>query len=122
MLQENFVSCSKEREVQLAVLSEFIHIPTFIYTALNLVILYFILKRLLFKPVWEFMENRKNSIAESMEKAEKGKAEALELKNKYESELNEAYAKAQKILKEAEEKAKQEYERIIRDAKMKPKP
>jgi len=88
----------------------------------DLVILYFILKRLLFKPVWEFMENRKNSIAESMEKAEKGKAEALELKNKYESELNEAYAKAQKILKEAEEKAKQEYERIIRMQKMKPKP
>jgi F-type H+-transporting ATPase subunit b len=94
-----------------------LNIPTCIYTALNLVVLYFILKKLLFKPVSEFMEKRANSIREAIDKAESDKLEALEMKNKYDKELKDVKDKAQKIIMEAQEKAQLEYEKIIQKAR-----
>ncbi|NLD46155.1 MAG: F0F1 ATP synthase subunit B [Clostridiaceae bacterium] len=92
-------------------------IPTFVFTIINLVVLYIILKRILFKPVTEFMEKRADSIRESLDKVEREKSQALEIKAKYEDELKKAEEQAERIIKEANKKAQVEYENIIKSAK-----
>lgn len=91
--------------------------PTFIFTAINLLILYFILKRILFKPVTEFMEKRANSIKASIEEAEKKRSEADALKSKYEEHLRAAKEEAGKIIDDARGRAGREYDGIIKQAK-----
>ena len=89
----------------------------FIIVALNLIILYIVMKKLLFKPVTRFMENRTKSIKDSIDNAEKAKIEAFELKAKYEHRLKSAKSDGDKIVEEARIKAEKEYERIVITAK-----
>ncbi|RCX14320.1 ATP synthase F0 subcomplex B subunit [Anaerobacterium chartisolvens] len=89
----------------------------FIFVAINLVILYFFMRKLLFKPVTEFMEKRSKGIQDSLDSAEKDKAVAAELKKKYEEQLNTAKAEADKILEEARARASRECDSIISEAR-----
>ena len=91
--------------------------PTFIWTAVNLVILYVVLRLLLFKPVTAMMEKRTNTIKSNLENAEKAKADAAQLKRDYELQLKNAASEADRIINEARAKAHNEYERIINEAK-----
>jgi len=88
---------------------------TYIITIINLVILFFILRAILFKPVTKFMEARAKKIQDSIDQAEKDKAEAKRLLADYENSLKNAEAKAQEIIKTANENAKRLTERIIKD-------
>ncbi len=85
--------------------------------AVNLLILYFVLRKILFKPVTEFMENRTKSIRDSIEDAEKQKAEAEQLRLRYEEHLKNARDEGVKIVNEAILKAEREHERLIEQAK-----
>ena len=89
----------------------------FIFAALNLLILYIVLRKILFKPVTKFMEDRTNSIKEAIDNAEKNKADALELKQKYEDQLKAAREEADSILSDARARASREYDAIIASAK-----
>jgi len=91
--------------------------PTFIFVIINLLVLYFILKKLLFKPVTQFMENRVKSIKDSIENADKNKAEAAELKSKYEEQLRTAKGEADKIINDAHLRASGEYDALINTAR-----
>jgi len=91
--------------------------PTFIWTAVNLIILYVVLRLLLFKPVTAMMEKRTNTIKSNLENAEKAKADAAQLKRDYELQLKNAASEADRIINEARAKAHNEYERIINEAK-----
>ena len=91
--------------------------PTFIWVAVNLLALYFILKRILFKPVTEFMDNRAKSIRDSLENAERTKAEAYELRRMYAEQLGSAKQEADRILNEARSRGGREYDAIIEAAK-----
>ena len=64
------------------------NIWTFFFQIVNFVVLLFILKRLLYKPVKEIMEKRKGLIEKTIEDAEKEKKEALELKERHQEEMN----------------------------------
>ncbi|HEX2947512.1 MAG TPA: F0F1 ATP synthase subunit B [Clostridia bacterium] len=86
-----------------------------LFAALNLIVLYIVLKRVLFKPVTEFMEKRTQSIKDSMDDAEKQKAEAMELKRSYEEQIGHAKEDAEKILREARAKAEAEHDRIVEE-------
>lgn len=88
-----------------------------IFAVLNLLVLYFILKRVLFKPVTEFMENRTQSIQNSIDDAERQKAEAMELKRSYEEQIGHAKEEAEKIISEARAKAEAEHDRIVEDGR-----
>lgn len=92
-------------------------ITTAIATVINLLILYFILRKVLFKRVTQFMENRANSIKEAIDNADKSKADADSLKLKYEEQLKAAKAEADKILNDARARANKEYEAVIGNAK-----
>jgi len=91
--------------------------PTFIWVAINLAILYMILKRFLFKPVTEFMKKRAVMISESIENSKRAHAEAEELKKEYEKRLKTAKAEADRILEEARLRASAEYEAIVGESR-----
>jgi F-type H+-transporting ATPase subunit b len=61
---------------------------TFLFQIINFVVLLFILKRLLYKPIRDIMEKRRGLIEKTVEDAEKAKRGALELKEKHQEELN----------------------------------
>ncbi len=88
-----------------------------IWTFVNILILFFFLKKFLFKPVTDMMEKRQQLIEGSLQNAEDIKAEALELKGQYELELSHAGEEALKIVNEAREKAVQETNRQLKETR-----
>jgi len=90
---------------------------TFIFTAINMFVLWFILKKIFFKPVTEFMQKRTESIQKDIDDAKKDKNEAEKLRLKYEEILKGAREEAAKIISDAENTANLEYQRIINEAK-----
>lgn len=88
-----------------------------VFAILNLLLLYFVLRKVLFKPVTEFMENRTQTIKNSIDDAEKQKAEAMELKRSYEEQIAHAKEDAEKIIREARVKAETEHDQIVTQAR-----
>ena len=88
----------------------------FIMAFLNLIILYFVLRKVLFKPIMEFMDNRTKSIENSIADAERQKAESIEMKNAYETQLKTAKAESKKIIDTAVAKAEARQENIMAEA------
>jgi F-type H+-transporting ATPase subunit b len=86
---------------------------TFIITLINITILFFILRAILFKPVTKFMAARARRIQDSIEQAAREKAEAKELLAKYEARLKNIEAEAAAVIHEAREKAEREAKRIV---------
>ncbi|MDR1894252.1 MAG: F0F1 ATP synthase subunit B [Spirochaetales bacterium] len=86
---------------------------TFGFTLLNLAVLFFLLRIILFKPVTKFMEARTKKIQDSLEQAENDKARAKELLDQYESSMKQARSEAGEILRQARETAAAEADRII---------
>jgi F-type H+-transporting ATPase subunit b len=86
---------------------------TFIITLINITILFFILRAILFKPVTKFMEERERKVQASIDQADKDRAEAKRLLADYEKKLQDAEAQANEILKIASENALRQAERIV---------
>lgn len=90
---------------------------TFIFVALNLLILYFFMRKFLFKPLTNFMENRKNSIDQALKDADQAKVEVAESKKNYEEQIKKIREEGDKLLTEARLKASREYDQIVENAK-----
>ena len=86
---------------------------TFIITIVNIVILFFILRAILFKPVTKFMADRAKRIQDSIDQSEKDKTQARALLAQYEAQLKTAETEADAIIKTARENAQVEAEKII---------
>lgn len=84
---------------------------------LNLIILYFALRKFLFKPIMNFMDNRTKSIEDSIAEAKRQKAEALEMKTSYETQLKTAKAESKRIIDAAVLKASSQQASILAEAK-----
>ena len=91
---------------------------TFIITIINIAVLFFILRAILFKPVTKFMAERAKKIQDSIEQAEKDKAQAKTMLAQYEEHLNAAESEAKAIIQTAREHAKQEAEKIIAESRV----
>lgn len=87
-----------------------------LWTFVNLIVFFLILKKLLFKPVMGMIEKREQMISGQIEDAEQKNTQAGLLKEKYEAELKNANQEAAMIVKTAKERGKEEYEKILRDA------
>ena len=61
---------------------------TFTFQIINFVVLLFILKRLLYKPIREILRKRRELVEKIIEDAEKTKKEALELKAEHLREMD----------------------------------
>lgn len=91
--------------------------PTFIWAIINLIILYIVLRSVLFKPVTKVMEERADKIKDDLEEAEKAKADAASLAREYEDRLLSAREEAGRIISEARDRAQKEYAAIISEAR-----
>ena len=90
---------------------------TFIITIINITILFFILRAVLFKPVTKFMADRAKRVQDSIDQAEKSKALAKAALAQYEAQLKTAETEADAIIRTAREHARQEAEKIIADGR-----
>lgn len=96
-------------------LKEFL--STFCFTILNILILFFVLKKVLFGRLTSFMENRSNKIEETLANAEETKRLIEEMKIEYDEKLKAARFEGQQITAEYKEMALKEYNAIVGDAK-----
>ena len=91
--------------------------PTILWTLLNFAILFFLLKKFLFKPVTELMEKRTNDIQNDINSARLKLEEAENTKNEYAATLSTAAAKREDIIQTAKDAAAKDAEEIIRQAR-----
>ncbi|MBQ6180574.1 MAG: F0F1 ATP synthase subunit B [Ruminococcus sp.] len=91
-----------------------INIWNFIWAAINLILLFILMKIFLFKPLRKMMDERTRSIQEDIDNAKQSREEAEALKQQYADDISEAKAEAQKILMKAHEDAEAEKAAMLR--------
>lgn len=87
-----------------------------VYTIINVIILYLLLRHFLIKPVTDIMEKRKQLIADGLKNAQDAQDDALKMKQEYEAALNGAKQESVQIVENARKSAKAEYDRILEEA------
>lgn len=88
-----------------------------IVLALSMLLLFTVLSYLLFNPVRDLLEKRKQRIVDDREAAKREKEEALGYKEEYEKKLQEVDKEVQVILSEARKKAMKNENAIIAEAR-----
>ena len=87
-----------------------------VWTIVNLLILFLLLKHFLFKPITKMMESRTAEIENNLKDAEDQKQKAAELTAQYEEKLQGAHAEAAQIVSEAKQRGQKEYDAILKSA------
>ena len=91
-------------------------ISTIALTVLNLLILYVILRKLLFGRVNKVLDDRAALIQQTLDEAKGEKRKADELKQEYEDRLAQARSEANGILAQAKTRGEKEYQAILAQA------
>ena len=76
-----------------------------VFTIINLIVLYLLMKKFLFGPILNVMEQRKNMIDQQFASAKDTEEQAYELKGKYEDALKSAKDESMRIVKDANTQA-----------------
>lgn len=87
-----------------------------VWNIINIIILYFLLKKFLIKPVISVMEKREQMIQQGLANARNQEIQVQELKDKYEQALASAKEESVKIVEKARVNAQKEYDRILEAA------
>lgn len=90
---------------------------TFFITIVNIVVLFFILRAILFKPVTKFMADRAKRVEDSIRQAESDKNQAKTLLAQYDGIVKTAETEAEAIIRTARENAAAEAEKIISESR-----
>lgn len=85
----------------------------FTVSIVTTIVLYFILRHFLFKPIQSMLEKRKNYIESNIKDSETKLQESENLKVEYEGKLSESKEEARNILKDA----RKNYDNIVSSAK-----
>ena len=91
--------------------------PTFVFTLLNLIVLVWFLKRLLFKPITDLLDKRAKDLKNSFDEAGRVKHEAEEMKAIYTKWVNSAKDESERIIREARNSAAKKREELLKMAK-----
>ena len=91
---------------------------TFIITIINIAILTFILRAILFKPVTKFMAERAKKVQDSINEAGRDKSSAQKLLAQYQDKLKSAQEEASEILNASRKNAEAEAQSIIAEGKV----
>jgi F-type H+-transporting ATPase subunit b len=92
-----------------------------IFTWANLLILFLLLKKFLFKPINKILDERAAQIEDEYKAAEKTKTSAEKLKAEYEQRISNAQSEADSIIKSAVETANMRSDSIVDEASEKAK-
>ena len=87
-----------------------------VFTIINLIVLYLLMKKFLFGPIIGVMEKRKAMIDEQFASAEKTTTEANQLKGQYEDALKSAKEESFSIVEQAKDEAKVQADSIVKRA------
>lgn len=98
-----------------------IDVWTMIFTWANLIILFLLLKKFLFKPVNKVLDARAEEIENAYKQAEDTQSEAQSMRNEYEQRLQSAKTEADGIIKSAVETASRRSDSIVNEASEKAK-
>ncbi|MBX6377485.1 MAG: F0F1 ATP synthase subunit B [Clostridia bacterium] len=82
-----------------------IDVGVLVWTAVNFLILFFILARVLWRPLLAMLEKREREVAENLEAAENAREEAVRFRAEYEERLREAQDRVEAMLREATQRA-----------------
>ncbi len=85
--------------------------------AMSMLFLFTVLSYLLFNPVRDMLEKRKQRILDDQETAKREKEEAIAYKEEYDKKLQEVNKEAQEILSAARKKAMKNEAKIVAEAK-----
>ena len=88
----------------------------FLYTIINLIVLVFLLKKFLIKPVTNVMEKRKEMIEDGFRKAKEAENDAMDLKKQYTDALSGARKESARIMAQAQKDARAEYDKVMQKA------
>jgi F-type H+-transporting ATPase subunit b len=88
-----------------------------VWTIVNLLILFLLVKRFLFKPVHKILDARAAEIEKGYDDVKSAQTAADSLKQQYESSMADIADKRLQILAETGQKADAEYNRIVEEAK-----
>ncbi len=83
------------------------------FTVVNLLVLYWFMKRYLFGPVNAILAERQAMIERDLDAASDAKSGAQELKRQYEASMGNADEEAARIVADARVRAGEEYEKIL---------
>ena len=89
---------------------------TMIFAWCNLLVLYFFLRKLLFKPIKNMIDSRQKEIDGIYSDAEKSREDAEMMKADYEEKISRAKEESEEILKTAVRRAQLREEEILREA------
>lgn len=90
---------------------------TLAITIVNLLILFFILKKILFKPVGKYMDERTKKIEEGLKMAEEAKQMVSQMQAEYDEKIKEAKKEGNEVLEMYKKMAEKEYNATIESAK-----
>jgi len=94
-----------------------VNIWQIIISLINLLILFLILKKFLFKPVQKIMDTRRAQVQKMYSDAESDKADAGKMKQEYEQRLTTAREEADTLVKNAVATAQRKGEQTLNDAR-----
>ena len=89
---------------------------TILWTLIDLLILFLLMKKFLFKPVNDILQSRASAIEEAQKQAEKDRTEAEELRKRYEAELSASRSEAAELLGQAKTQSQELYQKTVADA------
>ncbi len=92
---------------------------TMIFAWINLLILYIVLRKLLFKPVKNMIDSRQKEIDDMYSEAQSSLDSAKLMEAEYESKLEGAKAESEEILRSAVRRAELREEEILKEANAK---
>src|SRR5271169_2235610 len=89
---------------------------TFLFEALNFVVLAYVLHRLLYRPLREAIEKRREANLRAQEAAAKARQDALALEQQLREQLAGAQRQRQELIHQAREQAELERRRLLAEA------
>jgi len=98
-----------------------IELGNFLMIIVNFLLLMYVLKIFLYKPMLDFLDQRSEKIKNLLETAEKKRDDAEKMENQYKELLNEAKNEAAQMKENAQKESILEGKKIIHDAETKAK-
>ena len=95
-----------------------VNVWTMLFAWVNLLILYLLLKKLLFVPMKNMIDSRQKEIDDMYQNAEEAETKAESMKASYEEKMSKANEESEEILKTALRRAQLKEEEIIHDAQV----
>ena len=94
---------------------------TILWTLIDLLILFLLMKKFLFKPVNNILDARAKAIEETRAEAERQQKDAEELRRQYEEKMAQSHREAEEILSQAKARGEELYQKTVDDAQSKSK-